>query len=175
MDLLDQFDRGTEWTASKLPAAKDQLDQRTPCEQWTVRDLLNHMIETQRYFTTTARGEEAAMPNPSPPSLIGDDPAATYEETRQETLSAYRQPGVLEKSGMGLGIAFVDQMVHGWDLATATGQDAEMPDDLATSAFAMIDGQLTAERRGDAFKPPVDLGDGASAQEKLLAYTGRRT
>jgi hypothetical protein len=79
-------------------------------------------------------------------------------------LSAYRQPGVLEKSGMGLGIAFVDQMVHGWDLATATGQDAEMPDDLATSAFAMIDGQLTAERRGDAFKPPVDLGDGASAQ-----------
>jgi uncharacterized protein (TIGR03086 family) len=89
-------------------------------------------------------------------------------------IDAHSAPGVLEKSGMGLGIASVDQLVHGWDLATATDQDASMPADLAEAAFAMVDGRLTPDRRGDAFKPAIDVGDDASAQEKLLAYTGRQ-
>jgi uncharacterized protein (TIGR03086 family) len=106
--------------------------------------------------------------------LTGDDPAATYEESRQETLRAHREPGAVEKAGPLLGIAFCDQLIHGWDLAVATGQDATMPDDLAQAAFAMLNGQLTDDRRGNAFKPAIDVPDDASAQDKLLAYTGRQ-
>lgn len=174
MDLLDLFDRGTRWTASKVPAAADQLDDRTGCEQWAVRDLLNHMIDTQHYFAGTARGEQPQLPNPSPPALIGDDPVAVYDVTREETLEAFRQPGAVEKAGPSLGIAFVDQLVHGWDLAKATGQDATMPEDLATAGFAMLDGRLTDDRRGTSFKPAVAVPDDASPQERLLGYTGRR-
>jgi uncharacterized protein (TIGR03086 family) len=174
MDLLDLFERGTEWTASKIPAATDRLDEKTPCSDWDVRALLDHMIDSQQYFAATARGEEAALPSPTPPAAIGSDPVGAYEEIRQETLRAYRQPDVLEKTGPSLGIAFVDQLVHGWDLARATGQDATMPDDLAGAAFSMIDGRLTDDQRGAGFRPAVEVSDTATAQDRLLAYTGRR-
>ena len=174
MDLLDLFERGTDWTASKIPGATGKLSEGTPCEQWDVRNLLDHLVDSQQYFAATARGEEASLPDPSPPALIGDDPVAAYEEIRQETLRAHREPGVLEKTGPSLGIAFVDQLVHGWDLARATNQDTTMPEDLAGAAFAMIDGQLTPDRRGPAFKAAVTVPDDAPMQEKLLAYTGRQ-
>jgi uncharacterized protein (TIGR03086 family) len=174
MDLLDLFERGTEWTGSKIPGAAKQLGTRTPCEEWDVRALLNHLIDSQQYFAATARGEEASLPNPSPPALVGDDPVSAYEAIRAETLRAYREPGVVEKTGPSLGIAFVDQLVHGWDLAAATGQDGTMPDDLASAAFTMIDGRLTDDRRGAAFQQAVDVPDDATAQDKLLAYTGRK-
>jgi uncharacterized protein (TIGR03086 family) len=64
--------------------------------------------------------------------------------------------------------------VHGWDLARATGQDATMPEDLAEAAFAMIDGKLTDENREPGFKSVVAVPEDASAQDKLLAYTGRQ-
>ena len=174
MDLLDLFDRGSEWTASKIPAAVSQLDGATPCEDWDVRTLLNHMVDALQYFSATARGEDAKLDPASPQELIGDDPVATYNELRQETLQAYGEPGVIEKTGPMLGIAFCDQLLHGCDLARATGQDATIPDDLAGAAFGMLDGRLTPDRRGDAFKPAVDVAADASPQDKLLAYTGRQ-
>jgi uncharacterized protein (TIGR03086 family) len=173
VDLLDQFDRSTQWTASKIPAAASKLDDGTPCEQWDVRTLLDHLIDTQNFFAARARGEEPAFPGATPPSLIGDDPVATYAQSREEMLRAYREPGVVEKTGPLLGIAVCDQLIHGWDIAVATGQDATMPDDLAQAAFAMIDGRLTDDQRGNAFKPALEVADDAPPQDKLLAYTGR--
>lgn len=174
MDLLDLFERGSQWTASKVPGAVDKLGRTTPCEEWDVRSLLNHMIDTQRYFLETARGKEASLPNPNPPEMIGDDPVVAFNNMRDEMLEAYRQPGVVEKTGPSLGIAFADTLIHGSDLAKATGQDAKMPEDLAAAAFSMLDGQLTDERRSPGFGPAIDVADGASAQDKLLAYTGRQ-
>jgi uncharacterized protein (TIGR03086 family) len=174
VDLLDQFDRTTQWSASKIPAATTMLDDGTPCDQWDVRTLLDHMIDTQNFFAARARGEEPALPSATPPSLIGDDPQAAYEQAREQTLRAHREPGALEKTGPLLGIAVCDQLIHGWDLATASGQDATMPDDLAQAAFAILDGRLTDDQRGNAFKPAVVVADDAPVQDKLLAYTGRR-
>lgn len=173
MDLLDLFERGSAWTGSKIPAAVRHLSDPTGCDGWDVQTLLNHLIDTQRYFAGVARGEEAALPAPTPPSLIGDDPAGDYAAARTETLRAFAQPGVIEKTGPSLGIAFADQLIHGWDLARATGQDTTMPDDLAAAAFSMIDGRLTPEQRGQAFKPAIDVPASAPTQDRLVAYTGR--
>src|SRR5436190_6987076 len=173
MDPVDLFERGSAWTAAKIPGAIENLDNSTPCDKWTVEDVLNHMLDTQRYFTGVARGESPELPSPTPPSLLDDDPVAQYEAARQATIAAFRAPGVLEKTGPSLGIAFVDQLVHGWDLAEATGQDTTMPAELAEPAFSMLDGRLTDERRGDAFKPAVPVADDASPHDRLLAYVGR--
>lgn len=176
MDLLDLFERGSTWTAAKVPAAADKLDNPTPCDDWTVRQVLDHMLDTQRYFTEAARGKESPDPPASdPPAVIDDDPVADYERARQATLAAFREPGAIDRTGPSLGIAFADQLIHGWDLATGTGQDATMPPELAAAAFSMVDGQLTAERRGNAFKPEVSVEADASPQERLLAYVGRKT
>ena len=108
----------------------------------------NHMIDTQQFFAAKARGEDAPFPSATPPALIGDDPGGDLRRNQAGVLRAHREPGVLDKTGPMLGIALCDQLVHGWDLATATGQDATMPEDLAEAAFAVIDGRLTDEQRG---------------------------
>ena len=88
-------------------------------------------------------------------------------------LSTYGAPGVIEKTGPSLGIAFSDQLLHGWDLAQATKQDATMPKGLPEAAFEMIHGRFTDDQRKGVFKPEIDVPADAPAQDKLLAYTGR--
>lgn len=172
-DFLELYERASGWTASKVPGAKSKMDAPTPCEQWDVRTLLNHMLDTQQYFIGAASGANVSPPSPNPPELLGDDPTADFEQTRRTMLSTYGAPGVIEKTGPSIGIAFSDQLLHGWDLAAATDQDTSMPEGLPAAAFEMIHGRFTEEQRKGIFKPEVDLPDDASAQERLLAYTGR--
>lgn len=172
-DLLDLYERASAWTNEKVAAAASRLDAPTPCTEWDVRTLLNHMLDTQRYFLGAARGEDAPPPAPTPPDATSDDPAADLERMRASVLEAYGEPGVIEKTGPSLGIAFADQLLHGWDLARATGQDDTMPGGLAEVALAMIHGRFTDEQRAGVFGPEIQVGADASPQEKLLAYTGR--
>lgn len=185
MDLVDLFDRGTAWTATKVAGAADQLDAQTPCDDWTVRRLMDHLLWGQQMFASGPAGGTIAPPAGGPPELTGDDPAAQYEEARKATIHAYSQPGVLEGTVKGsdgdvpamqvLGIAFCDQLIHGWDLAKATGQDTTMPADLAEVAWQFLDGRLPDEARGPGknFMPAVQVADDASVQDRLIAYCGR--
>ena len=172
-DLLDLYSRASEWTLGKVAGAAQKLDGTTPCDEWDVRQLMNHMLETQRYFVGAARGQDVSPPSPTPPELLSGDPVADFERARTDTLQTFGEDGVIEKTGPSLGIAFSDQLLHGWDLARASGQDATMPDGLAGAAYEMIHGRFTDDQRKGTFKPEVPVGPDASPQDKLLAYTGR--
>jgi uncharacterized protein (TIGR03086 family) len=173
LDLLDLYGGASEWTLSKVVGAASKMGAGTPCDNWDVRMLINHMLDTQNYFASAARGEDASPPSPDPPELVNDDPVGAFERSRAETMRAFGQPGVLEKTGPALGIAFSDQLLHGWDLAKATGQDTVMPAGMADAAYDLIHGRFTDEQRKGVFKPEIPIGPSASAQERLLAYTGR--
>jgi len=172
-DLLKLYDEASAWTTAKVATASGQLDAATPCDKWDLRTLLDHMLETQRYFVSSARGEDASPPSPNPPKLVSDDPARDFETTRKDVLQAFADPKVIEKTGPALGIAFSDILLHGWDVARATKQDATMPDGLAKAAYETIHGKFTDEQRKGLFKPEIPVGKDASPQETLLAYTGR--
>ena len=172
LDLLDLYGRASDWTGVKVRGATTKLDAPTTCDKWDVRMLMNHMLQTQRYFVGSARGENVAL-TPDPPDLLSGDPCSDFKQARDETLQTFGAPGTIEKTGPALGIAFSDQLLHGWDLAVSTGQDATMPDGLPEAAYGMIHGRFTDEQRKGVFKPEVVVGTGASPQEKLLAYTGR--
>jgi uncharacterized protein (TIGR03086 family) len=172
VDLLDLYGRASDWTNSKVRGATAQLDSRTPCDDWDVRTLMSHMLQTQQYFVDSAQGKEATL-TPNPPDLVGDDPVKQFEDARAETLRVFGEDGVIEKTGPALGIAFSDTLLHGWDLAKASGQDATMPDGLPEAAYEMIHGRFTDEQRKGVFKPEVPVGPDASPQDKLLGYTGR--
>jgi len=172
-DLLSLYRRGGEWNAEKVAGAVGHLDARTPCDSWDVRTLMNHMLETQQFFARSARGEDVSPPSPNPPALMSDDPEADFARAREDVLDVFGQPGVIEKTGPSLAIAFSDQLLHSWDLARATQQDASMPEGLADAAYGYIHGRFTDEQRKGLFKPEIDVADDASPQEKLLAYTGR--
>ena len=171
-DLLDLYRQASDWTAEKIAATTD-LDAATPCDGWSVRNLLDHMLDTQRYFAAAARGEKAAPPNPTPPRLSTQDPVTDFAKSRSDVLDAFGRPGVIEKTGPVLGIAFSDQLLHGWDLARATKQDTTMPDGLAQAAYDAIHGRFTDEQREGVFKPEVPVDGDATPQQRLLAYTGR--
>jgi uncharacterized protein (TIGR03086 family) len=172
-DLLDFYERASGWTGVKVKGATNELDRPSPCDEWDVRTLLNHMLDTQRYFTGAARGEDVSPPSPAPPYLLGDDPVATFEQSRSDLMRTFREPGVLEKTGPALGIACAEQLLHGWDLAKATGQDTTMPEGLPAVAYDMIHGRFSDKQRRGVFKPAMAVAPDASPQDKLLAYTGR--
>lgn len=172
-DLLDLYTRASAWTAGKVPRAAEDLDADTPCDDWDVRTLLNHVLETQRYFAGAARGDDVSPPSPTPPQIIGDDPVADFDHTRADVLATFAKPGVIDRTGPSLGIASSDLLLHGWDLAKATGQDATMPDGLADAAYEMIQGRFTEEQRVGVFAPEVAVAPDTSPQDRLLAYTGR--
>jgi uncharacterized protein (TIGR03086 family) len=173
MDLLDLYGRASAWTLTKVPAATSKLEAETPCDGWNVRDLLNHMLEAQRFFVGSARGQEVSPPSPTPPELLSEAPVVDFEQARTETIATFGEPGVIEKTGLSLAAAFGDQLLHGWDLARATDQDATMPDGLAEAAYTLIHGRFTGEQRKGVFKPEVAVSPDASPQDRLLAYTGR--
>jgi uncharacterized protein (TIGR03086 family) len=171
-DMLTMYERASGWTAEKISGVS-HLDAPTPCDDWNMRDLLNHMLETQRYFISAARGEAASPPGANPPDLLTDDPAADFARARSEVLDAFGPREVRDKTGPALGIAFSDQLLHGWDVARATGQDERMPDGMPQAAYNMIYGRFTDEQRKGVFKPEVPLDPDATPQQRLLAYTGR--
>jgi uncharacterized protein (TIGR03086 family) len=172
LDLLDSYGRASAWTATKVPGAVSQLNAPTTCDGWNVRTLLNHMLEAQRYFVSSARGEKATL-SQDPPDLLSDDPISDFDQARAETIRTFGESGMIDKTGPTLGIAFGDQLLHGWDLAVSTGQDPTMPEGLPEAAYAMIHGRVTEEQRKGVFKPEISIAAESSTQQKLLAYTGR--
>jgi uncharacterized protein (TIGR03086 family) len=172
-DLLDLYEQASAWTVDIVKGATSELDAATPCDEWDVRTLMNHMLETQRYFVGAAQGKDVSPPAQTPPELLGDDPVADFSQARSELIETFQEPGIIEKTGPSLGIAFADQLLHGWDLAKATGQDATMPAGLPEEAYATIHGKFTEDQRKGVFKPEVDVVLDASAQDRLLAYAGR--
>jgi len=173
-DLLDRYRTASEWTLSKVVRAGNQLDAPTPCDDWDVQTLLNHMVETQQYFVQSARGQDASPPSPEPPDgLIGDDAASAYERGRDASIETFSDDAVIERTGPTLGIYFSDTLLHGWDVAKATGQDTTMPAGLAQAAYDVMHGAFTDDQRKGVFKPEIEVDDDASPQDKLLAFTGR--
>jgi len=172
-DLLDLYERASAWTTEKVAGATAQMDSATPCDKWTVQTLLDHMLETQQYFLASAQGAEASPPSKDPPHLVSDDPASDFNRVRNDMQKTFGDPAVIEKTGPSLGIAFSDLLLHGWDVARATGQDTTMPKGLPEAAYKLIHGKFTDEQRKGVFKPEIPVGDNASPQARLLAYSGR--
>jgi uncharacterized protein (TIGR03086 family) len=171
-DLMDLYQRAGAWTGEKVAGVED-LDARTPCDEWSMRDLLNHVLETQRYFAGSAKGQDTPPPGPNPSDTLTGDPFADLHDAQRDVVETFSADGVAAKTGPSLGIAFTDQLVHGWDIAKATGQDTTMPEGLAQAAYDFIHDKF-GEQRAQFFKPAVSVGDDATPQQRLLGFTGRQ-
>jgi uncharacterized protein (TIGR03086 family) len=155
----------------------DQLDNRTPCTGFDVRGVLEHMIGGAAAFAAGFRGEESATPDLA-------DPLAAFGPALTELAGSITGPGALERTihapfGEVPGETFarfvvLDGLVHGWDLATATGQAYEPTDALVADVEAFARDALAPLRDGDTFADAVEPADSATPIERLAAFTGRR-
>jgi uncharacterized protein (TIGR03086 family) len=165
----------------ELVAALDdtQLGSPTPCDGFTVQGVLEHMVGGARQFAAAFLGE------PPPDAGPDADVRAAFPGAMAALQSAINSPAALERTiaapfGEVPGETFarfvaMDGLVHGWDLAMATGQSyAPSPGVIgAVDAFTRV--ALTdALRDGDTFADAVEPPAGASALERLVAFTGRR-
>jgi uncharacterized protein (TIGR03086 family) len=169
--------------------APDQWTAATPCPDWNVRQLLNHVAAGNMIFAKLATGERA--PGPITPEeraadWLGADPAEGFRAAGKFMHDAFLTPGVLENRyqtpmmGEQPGTALVrmrmnELLIHGWDLARATGQHDDLPEDLAENALSAWKTRLgDRPREGMPFGAPVTVGDDAPAIDRLAAFLGRQ-
>lgn len=125
----------------------------------------------------------AAGGRPPAPFVLGEDPAAQFDEAAAATLAAWRTPGVLDQvvdSGAGpmpghvlAGINLLDTATHTWDLATATGQPSELPEPVAAAALEASRSIVAPEIRTGRFGPERPAPADASTTTRLVAFLGR--
>ena len=159
----------------------DQWSAPTPCTDWTVRQVVNHLIGMNRVFVALLAGE----PPPPRPSEghVEDDSVGAYCGSAAALQAAFGRPGVLERSYHGplgtatgaerLQIRLYDLLAHGWDLAQATEQSLVLPDDLVEQSLAFAQIQLTEQARPGRFGPAQMVARQAPAIERLVAFLGR--
>jgi len=157
----------------------------SPCEGWTARHVLGHVIAVQRYTLAGLRGEQydRGLLFDQTDLSAGDDPAATWAEIRDTMLEALDQPGVLETvvpSSSGpttvderIGFNIADTTVHSWDLARAAGVDDRLDPGLVERIATMIAPRIESMRGPMLFDPAVAVDAAADAQARLLALCGR--
>ncbi|MEO7837477.1 MAG: TIGR03086 family metal-binding protein, partial [Acidimicrobiales bacterium] len=159
---------------------QDQLTLPTPCAEWDVGLLIEHLVDGNEMFTAAVVDRTS---RPTAPEV--DDPFDAYARSTEAVRQAWRQPGVLTREITGpfgtlpghvvVRMHFVDHLVHGWDLAKATGQDTTIEERLATAAYEEMTAALDASSRGPGspFGPEVPCSRDAPVHERLMAFLGR--
>lgn len=176
---VDEFDK-------RVQAVRDvDLEKPTPCTEWNVRTLINHLVYEDRWAVPLLASKTIAeVGDAFEGDLVGDDPQLAWKQASEEARAAAQEPGATEKTvhlsfgdvsgGDYLDQLTADHLIHGWDLAQATdGEttlDPELMDHVSAWAVPIEDSLKASGSYGDKIEPPAD----ADRQTKLLAVFGRR-
>jgi uncharacterized protein (TIGR03086 family) len=163
----------------------NQLANRTPCPDTTVGDLIDHIGTLASGFAATADKTRDVSAGPPPrPNAANLEPGWRDRIARDidELAAAWRQPeawvGVTTAGGLELpaevaGVVALDELVvHGWDLAVATGQPYGATPEEVAAAMDFVS-NFPAPRDGSLFGPVVPVGDDAPALDRLIGLAGR--
>jgi uncharacterized protein (TIGR03086 family) len=166
--------------------SKDQLGDSTPCVSWTLKDLVNHLVNAPFWFAAVVEHGDTPEGFETPDRTTGDL-SAQFAEGTQKAIAAFGAPGAQEKviklpwgempAGMFMNVAAQDVFVHGWDVACAIGIKAEFDEELAEQFLA------GAKMLPDSFRGPdgeapfghvAEAPAGAPASDQLAAALGRQ-
>ena len=150
---------------------RDALSGGTPCEDWSLQDLVDHIVAAPAKFASMARGESVDWSQPTP--AAGDDPAAAFREHAEDLLTAWRE---LDAGGGAVSIDWLcaELAVHAWDLATALGRPTgDLDPEVAERGMAFMQANLTDDKRSPAFGPERPVPEGADAYQRAAAFAGR--
>jgi uncharacterized protein (TIGR03086 family) len=154
----------------------------SPCPGWSAAAVVGHVINGTRMIMAAAVEDPPVPPAADPAAIAGDDPRRAWHARRAEidAILARIDPDARVPTAQGimriddgLGQAVVEPLVHAWDLATATGQRIDLPDDLV---IPLLDALAPAEamiRGSGMFAGPRPVPADASPPDRLLAFLGR--
>lgn len=180
-DPRDLHRRAGEMTGKIVDRiAPVQFSQPTPCSDWDIRALINHLVGGHLRFAALLRGQ----PGPEwGADVLGEDPAADFRSTFAMLSALFDEDGFLERTvptpfGEGPGAQLVairvtELTVHGWDLAAASGQSRELDRELVAFASAALHSRAIPRAAGGPFAPEQLIPALATDADLLAAFAGR--
>lgn len=184
--IIELHDEALDATGNVVAAIGDeQWELPTPCEEWNVRDLVAHVVGGHLWAAELAAGKSIEDVGDSlDGDLLGDDPVDAYTRAAKLASDVFKAEGALEApcavsygpvpGEIYCGHRFVDTLVHGWDLAVATGQPTELDPGLVQGAIEVVEPQREMLAASGAFAGDVEVPEDADPQTMLLAWLGRR-
>ncbi len=165
----------------------DQMSAPTPCSEWDVRAVANHMTGGSLMFAECIENgsvSDEEFGRLMSADLVGDEPSAVFGAAADRALAAFGAPGALEQTvtlpfgtmpaGVAANIALFDLTVHALDLAYATGQSTELDPDVLQAGWEAAQAMLSPDMRaGGMFAEAQPCADDAPLAERLMAFAGR--
>ena len=164
---------------------RGQWHDRTPCTEWDLRALVNHMTYENLWAAELFPGKTMAeVGDRFDGDVLGDDPISAFNRSVEAATAAVSVPGAMEAvCHLSFGDApgaeyakqlFGDMLIHGWDVAKASRQDAALDAALVDVGLPLAEEVASLAAGSGAFAAPVPVPDDAPAQTRLLAFVGRR-
>jgi uncharacterized protein (TIGR03086 family) len=182
--IIDRIERAIDSVAGVVDSVgEDHLSLPSLCTEWDVRTELNHLVGGMRIFAAQLTGTDAGTAHEA--DWLGTDPWAAYARGAIADRQAWRAPGALDRAvtislgtlpgPMAAVIHLTEVLVHGVDLAVATGREDLADDQECKELLAVIHqiGGVDPYRVPGVFGPEVAAPAGAAAHRHLLAYLGR--
>ena len=185
-ELTTRFEQATAHFGDLVhKVGDDQWSAPTPCSDWDVRALVNHLVYEARWAPPLLEGQTIEQVGSKfDGDLLGSDPKSTYDDALSGAASAVNTPGALDRTvhlSYGetpaeeyLAQLTCDFVVHAWDLARGIGADDTLDPDLVEWVDEVARPQAAMLAASGLFDPPVDVPADADPQTKLLALFGRR-
>jgi uncharacterized protein (TIGR03086 family) len=185
LDIVTAYERTLAWTGACVAAATpSHVHADTPCPEWDVGAVVEHVLSALLAYTMIATEGGIDRARLAPPEAVEDRYQPVYAALAADALAAWRRPGVLDEPCEflrqtmarrdALAIHVVDVLVHGWDIAVASGAAPGRDDELAVTALALAEGFMSDTMRGSGY-----WGEAGSAAadagpwDMLLAFVGR--
>jgi uncharacterized protein (TIGR03086 family) len=164
--------RGLDQLSDLLAELRPDMAARpTPCPDWKVQDLVDHIVAAPERFARMVRAESIDWSAPT--ASAGNDPAGAFRSHADDLVRAWENAtGPVEAPGLDWQCAEI--AVHTWDLATALGMSTEgLDSDVPERGLAFMQDNLTAENRAPAFGPPQPAPEDADPYQRAAAFAGR--
>jgi uncharacterized protein (TIGR03086 family) len=185
-DVLDLYRRALgEFGARVHAVAPDQWSHPTPCRDWEVRVLVNHLVAEQLWVPPLLAGKRVADLGAdfATGDVLGADPVAAWDAAADAAAAAFAEPGALERT---VHLSYADRpgeeyaremvfdlVVHSWDLARGIAGNEVLDPTLVEAVYASIEPDTDLAATG-LFDEPVPVPAESDEQTKLIAFTGRR-
>src|SRR5947208_4406926 len=179
VDLPSVHEQALEHTRTYVAGVQEgQWHDATPDEEWDVHELVNHIVSGNFWVTPLVEGKTIEeVGGRYDGDLLGDDPVAAYQQSAKEAAAAFNAPGAMQAAcavsygpvpgEIYAGHRFVDVLIHGWDLAKATGQDTTLPADLVEACIEVVKPQEELLAGSGAFGTDLKAPAGAHPQPHL--------
>jgi uncharacterized protein (TIGR03086 family) len=162
----------------------DQWRLATPCSEWDVHDLVNHLVNENLWTTPLLEGNTVdQVGNRFDGDLLVEHPVGAWDGASREAVATVAGEGVLGRTvhvsfGDISGEEYVSQLttdhvIHAWDLARATGGAEQLPPELVDFVHGYLESNVESVRASGVFGEPVDPPPDADRQTLLLAMAGR--